>query len=254
VILANRRRRRLISAVCGGGDLHWISGYGSVKESRTPALWWHQDWWCSHHPISLEPSAAQVALPVYLSGHGRTHWGATRAAAVASRQRAAPRAAADAHALGAELPLGRRPLLGARLEARRDGRADRLHGLVAVAPRSRNHASHMTRAESARPRNRAWTRVPSLVFPHCSLGRNESYAATRMKLPHLPDASAAAGRNAGSGTERYMAKARPFASASAPLGQLHACDEAARVEREACLDVFVNGDFPRAAPPLDPSG
>lgn len=24
----------------------------SVKEPGTPALWWHQDWWCWDHPVS----------------------------------------------------------------------------------------------------------------------------------------------------------------------------------------------------------
>ena len=30
----------------GADDLRWISGYVSAKEPRSPALWWHQDWWC----------------------------------------------------------------------------------------------------------------------------------------------------------------------------------------------------------------
>lgn len=29
-------------------------------------LWWHQDWWCWHHPVSRLPRATQVAVLVYL--------------------------------------------------------------------------------------------------------------------------------------------------------------------------------------------
>jgi ectoine hydroxylase-related dioxygenase (phytanoyl-CoA dioxygenase family) len=66
-ILGDQRRRRAVATVTAGADLRWISGYVSVKEPRTPALWWHQDWWCWSHPVTLRRSAAQVALLVYLS-------------------------------------------------------------------------------------------------------------------------------------------------------------------------------------------
>lgn len=49
------------------GDLRWISGYVSIKEPRTPPLWWHQDWWCWDHPVSFRPAPAQLALLIYLS-------------------------------------------------------------------------------------------------------------------------------------------------------------------------------------------
>jgi hypothetical protein len=45
---------------------------------------------------------------------------------------------------GRRLARVRRPLRGARLEAGRDDRADRLHRLVTVAPRGRNRAPHLT--------------------------------------------------------------------------------------------------------------
>jgi ectoine hydroxylase-related dioxygenase (phytanoyl-CoA dioxygenase family) len=67
LLLADERRRRTVATVTAGADLRWISGYVSVKEPRTPALWWHQDWWCWSHPVTLRRSAAQVALLVYLS-------------------------------------------------------------------------------------------------------------------------------------------------------------------------------------------
>src|SRR5215210_1091629 len=43
MVLEDAGRRRTVRAVTGGEDLRWISGYVSVKEPRTPALWWHQD-------------------------------------------------------------------------------------------------------------------------------------------------------------------------------------------------------------------
>ena len=39
-----------------------VAGYLSVKEPRTGALDWHQDWWCWDHPASFEEAAPQIAL------------------------------------------------------------------------------------------------------------------------------------------------------------------------------------------------
>lgn len=66
-VLRDEARMRRLAAVTDGDDLRWISGYLSLKEPHSPALWWHQDWWCWDHSISYEPRAAQVALLVYLS-------------------------------------------------------------------------------------------------------------------------------------------------------------------------------------------
>jgi hypothetical protein len=62
LILAGKERRRAVAAATSAEDLCWISGYVSVKEPRTPALGWHQDWWCWDHPVSLRRASAQVAL------------------------------------------------------------------------------------------------------------------------------------------------------------------------------------------------
>ena len=70
LILASPGRRRAIADLTGGADLRWISAYVSVKEPCTPALWWHQDWWCWDHPVSRRPAAAQVALLCYLGDTG----------------------------------------------------------------------------------------------------------------------------------------------------------------------------------------
>lgn len=67
LILQSATRRDLIKTLTDGDDLRWISGYVSAKEPSTPALCWHQDWWCWHHPISLRPAAAQVAVLCYLT-------------------------------------------------------------------------------------------------------------------------------------------------------------------------------------------
>jgi ectoine hydroxylase-related dioxygenase (phytanoyl-CoA dioxygenase family) len=59
-------RVRRIRTASGGTDLRWISGYFSVKDSRSGPLWWHQDWWCWNHAVTRQPHAPQVALLCYL--------------------------------------------------------------------------------------------------------------------------------------------------------------------------------------------
>jgi hypothetical protein len=66
-VLGDEGRRRRLAAVTGGDDLRWISGYLSLKQPGSPALWWHQDWWCWDHRISYEPRTAQVAVLCYLA-------------------------------------------------------------------------------------------------------------------------------------------------------------------------------------------
>lgn len=76
-IISRADRMQTLAANIGASDLRWISGYVSVKEARSESLWWHQDWWCWQHPVSLRPAAAQVALLCYLSDTG-SHNGALR--------------------------------------------------------------------------------------------------------------------------------------------------------------------------------
>jgi ectoine hydroxylase-related dioxygenase (phytanoyl-CoA dioxygenase family) len=66
-LLASRERRRVLADALAAQDLRWISGYVSVKDPRSEALEWHQDWWCWDHPVSFRPAASQVALLCYLS-------------------------------------------------------------------------------------------------------------------------------------------------------------------------------------------
>jgi hypothetical protein len=51
----------------GADDLRWISGYVSIKEGRSPPLWWHQDWWCWEHPVTYGARPPQVAVLCYLA-------------------------------------------------------------------------------------------------------------------------------------------------------------------------------------------
>jgi Phytanoyl-CoA dioxygenase (PhyH) len=67
IVLGSEQRVRRLKQAFGTDDLKWISGYVSIKEARSPALWWHQDWWCWDHPVSYRQAAPQVALLCYLS-------------------------------------------------------------------------------------------------------------------------------------------------------------------------------------------
>lgn len=66
-LLNSSRRRDMLQNVLQAPDLRWLSAYVSTKEARTPALWWHQDWWCWDHPVSFRRAPAQVAVLCYLS-------------------------------------------------------------------------------------------------------------------------------------------------------------------------------------------
>ena len=66
LLMSERRVQALVDAL-GADDLRWISGYISVKEAHSPALWWHQDWWCWDHSVSYQREAPQVATLCYLT-------------------------------------------------------------------------------------------------------------------------------------------------------------------------------------------
>ncbi len=77
LLLASLRRVHVLSQTLGADDLKWISGYVSIKEAHSPALWWHQDWWCWDHAVSYRRAAPQVAVLCYLTATD-THNGALR--------------------------------------------------------------------------------------------------------------------------------------------------------------------------------
>ena len=66
-LLACDRRIQQLRDVVAAKDLRWLSGYASIKPAHSPPLWWHQDWWCWNHPISLRRAASQVAVLCYLT-------------------------------------------------------------------------------------------------------------------------------------------------------------------------------------------
>ena len=67
LVLSSERRVRALCQVFHGDDLKWISGYVSTKEARSPALWWHQDWWCWDHAISYRRAPSEIATLCYLT-------------------------------------------------------------------------------------------------------------------------------------------------------------------------------------------
>lgn len=56
-----------------GQDIRWISGYVTSKAASTPALWWHQDWWCWDHEVSFGRTPPQVAVLCYLDDTDETN-------------------------------------------------------------------------------------------------------------------------------------------------------------------------------------
>jgi ectoine hydroxylase-related dioxygenase (phytanoyl-CoA dioxygenase family) len=104
LILQDEERRHAVRVLTGGNDLRWISGYISVKEPATPALWWHQDWWCWDHSVSFRPAAPQIALLIYLTQTGR-RTGALRLLPGSHRASTPLHASLpEAHADGPDLP------------------------------------------------------------------------------------------------------------------------------------------------------
>ncbi len=67
ITLTPKDRVRRLTDALGAIDMKWISGYVSIKDARSPALWWHQDWWCWDHPVSYRPESPQVAVLCYLT-------------------------------------------------------------------------------------------------------------------------------------------------------------------------------------------
>ncbi len=87
-------------------DLRWISGYLSIKDSHSQALWWHQDWWCWHHPVSLRPEAPQVALLCYLGDTSERNGALRVLPGSHHRSHALHEALPHAHAEGEQLAPG----------------------------------------------------------------------------------------------------------------------------------------------------
>lgn len=70
-VLGCSRRLDRIRAASGARDLRFISAYVSLKRPASPAMGWHQDWWCWDHPVSRRAAAAQIAVICYLGDADR---------------------------------------------------------------------------------------------------------------------------------------------------------------------------------------
>lgn len=65
-VLGEEDRVSRLRHVADARDLRFVSGYISLKDPYSPALSWHQDWWCWDHPVSFAARPVQVAVLCYL--------------------------------------------------------------------------------------------------------------------------------------------------------------------------------------------
>lgn len=63
---------RMLKALCalGFASPKWLSAYLISKPPRSPALWWHQDWWAWESEVSWERWPAQLFVMYYLRDVG----------------------------------------------------------------------------------------------------------------------------------------------------------------------------------------
>lgn len=71
-LIANDRARAAFAEL-GFSDPRFSSGYVISKPPRSPALFWHQDWWGWDDPISYTAEIAQVFLFYYLTDTSRAN-------------------------------------------------------------------------------------------------------------------------------------------------------------------------------------
>lgn len=67
LVVASKQQVQAVAEAANATDLRWISGYLSIKEAHSGALWWHQDWWCWDHPVTYRRAAPQIAVLCYLN-------------------------------------------------------------------------------------------------------------------------------------------------------------------------------------------
>lgn len=68
-LVANPRVREAFQ-VLGFASPKWLSAYLISKPPRSPALWWHQDWWAWESEVSWEPRPSQMFVMYYLRDVG----------------------------------------------------------------------------------------------------------------------------------------------------------------------------------------
>jgi Phytanoyl-CoA dioxygenase (PhyH) len=172
-MLADDRRVRAVAAAAAAGDLRWISAYVSVKDPRSEALEWHQDWWCWDHPVSFRREAPQVALLCYLSPTTTTT--AALRVVPGSHHRAMPAAEAPPDAKTLALNAGDAVLIDYRL----------LHG-------THPNAGHVRRDCVILNFAPAWRFLPADVRAHLIRhpalpGSGETDVRPRYPMGLLPD-------------------------------------------------------------------
>jgi hypothetical protein len=93
-----------VARASGARDLKWISAYIAEKAPMSPALEWHQDWWCWSHPATFKREASQIALIYYLCDVDETN-GAPRVIARSHHDRRSLPGGAARHAREATVAL-----------------------------------------------------------------------------------------------------------------------------------------------------
>jgi ectoine hydroxylase-related dioxygenase (phytanoyl-CoA dioxygenase family) len=68
-LVANLRVRDALRSL-GFASPKWLSAYLISKPPRSPALWWHQDWWAWESDVSWECWPAQMFVMYYLRDVG----------------------------------------------------------------------------------------------------------------------------------------------------------------------------------------
>lgn len=104
LILMSERRVKLLREVLEAEDLKWISGCVSITEAQSPALWWHQDWWCWDHVVSYRRAAAQVAILMLSDGDNREERRTPSATKLSSQKRTDTRGVAGYARSGCRRP------------------------------------------------------------------------------------------------------------------------------------------------------
>jgi ectoine hydroxylase-related dioxygenase (phytanoyl-CoA dioxygenase family) len=160
-------RPRLLAhfADLGFEDPRWMSAYLISKPPRSPSLWWHQDWWAWHDPVSSADFPPQMFVMYYLTDVGEEN-GALRVIPGSHRR---------IHPLAHRIPEAHSEGIGLASE---QSEAHQLHpDEVTVAARAGDavvgdvrllHATHANRSDANRtcltlwylP---AWDRLPEAI-------------------------------------------------------------------------------------------
>lgn len=65
-LIASSELQELLQELGLAGN-RWLAGYLISKPPKSPALFWHQDWWGWDHPLSYTPRLLGLGVMIYLS-------------------------------------------------------------------------------------------------------------------------------------------------------------------------------------------